>query len=93
MGENKKLAWAFAAIKKLGIVDKLEQEVIKEIAFSCGSALSFFQSIKILYSLENVHGKKDDLKDEKEKTELVIYENTTLSPISSSALRELDKDD
>ena len=89
MDANKKLAWAYAAIKKLGIVDKLEQEVIKEIAFSCGSVLSFFQSIKILYSLENSNGKKDD----KEQTELVIYENTTLSPISSSALRELDKDD
>lgn len=91
MDNKNKFFWVRAVIRRLGIVDMQEQEDLWEIAKACSKPISFFNVVRSLYTLSPSQPK--EAIQEQEKTDLVEYENHTLSPISKAALRELDKDD
>ncbi len=92
MDNKNKFFWVRAVIRRLGIIDPQEQEDLWEIAKACSKPISFFNCVRSIYGLQ-VPGEVKQEEQEKERTELVEYENNTLSPISQTALRELDKDD
>ena len=91
MDNKNKFFWVRAVIRRLGITDPQEQQDLWEIAKACSKPISFFNSIRNLYTLPNDAPKEQE--QEQERTLLVEYENNSLSPISQTALRELDKND
>ena len=91
MDNKNKFFWVRAVIRRLGITDPQEQQDLWEIAKACSKPISFFNSVRTIYGL--VLPQEKEKPQEQERTLLVEYENNTLSPISQTALRELDKDD
>ena len=91
MDNKNKFFWVRAVIRRLGITNPQEQEDLWEIAKACSKPISFFNCVKNLYGLSP--SEPIEKEQEQERTQLVEYENNTLSPISQTALRELDKDD
>lgn len=89
MDNKNKFFWVRAVIRRLGITNPQEQEDLWEIAKACSKPISFFNCVRSIYGLTP----EQPLEQEQERTQLVEYENNTLSPISQTALRELDKDD
>lgn len=72
-------------------MDPQEQQDLWEIAKACSKPVSFFNCVRAIYGLSPEQPLEK--KQEQERTLLVEYENNSLSPISQTALRELDKDD
>lgn len=91
MDNKNKFFWVRAVIRRLGITNPQEQEDLWEIAKACSKPISFFNCVRSIYALAPEQPLEKE--QEQERTQLVEYENNTLSPISQTALRELDKDD
>ena len=90
---NKKAWWVFLVVKQLGIKDPLEIKALMEIAKGSSKPISFFNSMKAVYSLGERKQSVDIPQEAHKEAILEPYDNSELSPISKSALSELTKDD
>lgn len=90
---NKKAWWVFLVVKQLGIKDPLEIKALIEIAKGSSKPISFFNSMKMVYSLGDKKQSKEQEQQEAKEAILEPYDNSELSAISKSALSELTKDD
>lgn len=90
---NKKAWWVWLVVKQLGIKDPLEIKALIEIAKGSSKPISFFNSMKMVYSLGQK--KQSDEQQQQASKEAILepYDNSELSAISKSALSELTKDD
>ena len=91
--KQNKAAWVWLVVKQLGIKDPLEIEALKEIARGSSKSISFFNSVKIVYSLSPQKSVEQQPQQERKEAVLEPYDNSELSAISKSALSELTKDD
>lgn len=90
---NKKAWWVFLVVKQLGIKDPLEIKALIEIAKGSSKPISFFNSMKMVYSLGKKQSQEPEPQQERKEAVLEPYDNSELSAISKSALSELTKDD
>lgn len=90
---NKKAWWVWLVVKQLGIKDPLEIKALVEIAKGSSKPISFFNSMKMVYSLGDKKQQSQEQQQEAKEAVLEPYDNSELSPISKSALSELTKDD
>ncbi|MBO7694137.1 MAG: hypothetical protein J6T10_16080 [Methanobrevibacter sp.] len=80
-------------VKQLGIKDPLEIKALIEIAKGSSKPISFFNSMKMVYSLGDKKQSQEPQQQASKEAVLEPYDNSELSAISKSALSELTKDD
>lgn len=80
-------------VKQLGIKDPLEIKALVEIAKGSSKPISFFNSMKMVYSLGDRKQQSQEPQQQAKEAVLEPYDNSELSAISKSALSELTKDD
>lgn len=91
---SKKAWWVWLVVKQLGIKDPLEIKALVEIAKGSSKPISFFNSMKMVYSLgDRKQQSQEPQQQESKEAVLEPYDNSELSAISKSALSELTKDD
>lgn len=90
---NKKAWWVWLVVKQLGIKDPLEIKALIEIAKGSSKPISFFNSMKMVYSLGQKKQSDEQQPQASKEAILEPYDNSELSAISKSALSELTKDD
>lgn len=91
---NKKAWWVWLVVKQLGIKDPLEIKALIEVAKGSSKPISFFNSMKMVYSLgDRKQSHEQEPQQESKEAVLEPYDNSELSAISKSALSELTKDD
>lgn len=90
---NKKAWWVWLVVKQLGIKDPLEIKALIEIAKGSSKPISFFNSMKMVYSLGDKKQSQEPQQQASKEAVLEPYDNSELSAISKSALSELTKDD
>lgn len=91
---SKKAWWVWLVVKQLGIKDPLEIKALVEIAKGSSKPISFFNSMKMVYSLGDRKQQSQEPQQQASKEAVLEpYDNSELSAISKSALSELTKDD
>lgn len=72
----------------------MEIKALMEIARGSSKPISFFNSMKMVYSLsDRKQSHEQEQQQERKEAVLEPYDNSELSAISKSALSELTKDD